>query len=86
MLRTQVRLTYNGQFANGATARPLRSCLSKGLTVTGLDDDAACGMQIKFLYDMVYASTLERFTSFLKTDLDILLRTPIVMFLKRTGQ
>ncbi len=80
----QVSLSYGGHLREESGLHSLISCPE----AAGDPDKAreAEGMRIKFLYDMLYSSALERFTSFLITDLSIMLKTPLVMFVYRTGQ
>jgi hypothetical protein len=71
---------------------PLQALRSSLATTVESDnrggEEATNGMRFKFLYDMAYSSSLERFPSFLKTDLGIMPkpRIPIVMFIKMTGR
>ncbi len=73
----QVSLAYDGNLTEKKPALPIP---------TGDRESVTEGMRIKFLYDMVYSSALERFGSFLKTDFAIMLRTPLVMFVHRSGR
>jgi hypothetical protein len=40
-------------------------------------------MRTKMLYDFAYAASLERFWNFLRTDAEIIARTPLVMVFGR---
>lgn len=82
----QVNLTYNGQPEKNSPLKALESSLAGEVEAGGLGEDDTDGMRFKFLYDMAYGAALERFSSFLKTDLSIMLKTPVVMFVKMTGR
>ena len=45
----------------------------------GADGALADDMRMKLLYDLAYCATLEDFGTFLRTELSILVRTPLVM-------
>ena len=64
----------------------IKASLVNPFKMKELDGAVADGMRLKLLYDLVYSTSLERFTTFIKTDLSIMLRTPLVMFYSRTGQ
>jgi lipopolysaccharide/colanic/teichoic acid biosynthesis glycosyltransferase len=81
----QVSLSYGGGFRPEDDSDPVKRSLVHGHPGKG-EDEVTVGMRTKFIYDMVYASSLERFTSFLVTDLSIMIKTPLVMFIYRTGQ
>ncbi len=82
----QVSLSYGGQLKADNGLTPLISLVDRPPAESLEEAKVTEGMRIKFLYDMLYASALERYTSFLVTDLRIMLKTPIVMFIYRTGQ
>jgi lipopolysaccharide/colanic/teichoic acid biosynthesis glycosyltransferase len=81
----QVSLSYAGGFKREDDNDPVKRSLVHGRPEKN-EDEITVGMRTKFIYDMVYSSALERFTSFLVTDLSIMVKTPIVMFIYRTGQ
>ena len=43
-------------------------------------------MRIKLLYDLAYTASLERFDTFLRTELGIILKTPLVMLRMTQGR
>jgi lipopolysaccharide/colanic/teichoic acid biosynthesis glycosyltransferase len=79
----QVSLEYDGHMTENSGILPIPAAQSSGETVR---ESVLDGMRVKFLYDMVYSSAIERFGSFLRTDLTIMFRTPLVMFIHRTGR
>ena len=82
----QVSLCYDGHLRETSGLKPLISPADLPRTVDPEKARITEGMRIKFLYDMLYSSSLERYTSFLITDVSIMLKTPLVMFIYRTGQ
>lgn len=82
----QVNLKYDGHMADDDKLFHLKPSLVNPYGMPELEDSPADGMRLKLLYDMAYSASLESFTSFLKTDLGIMLKTPIVMFVRRTGR
>ena len=43
-------------------------------------------MRIKLLYDLAYTASLERFDTFLRTELGIIFKTPLVMLRMTQGR
>lgn len=43
-------------------------------------------MRIKFLYDIAYTASLERFGTFLRTELGIVFKTPLAMLKMAQGR
>jgi hypothetical protein len=50
-----------------------------------VEDSLADDMRTKMLYDFAYSASLESFWGFLQTDVGIVLKTPAVMFLSKSG-
>ncbi len=82
----QVRLKYDGDTGPGEELARLKSSLVNPYRLRELDGSTADGMRLKMLYDLAYAASQERLRSSLLTDLGIMLKTPIVMFIRRTGR
>ena len=82
----QVNLKYDGHMGDDDKLHHLNPSLVNPYGMPELENSPADGMRLKMLYDMAYSASLESFSSFLKTDLGIMLKTPIVMFVRRTGQ
>lgn len=77
----QVSLGYVGELPPDSPLSKLK--LTNPYEIPELDGSDADGMRIKLLYDIAYVAQLERFVNFLRTDLAILFRTPLVMILGR---
>jgi lipopolysaccharide/colanic/teichoic acid biosynthesis glycosyltransferase len=76
----QVSLDYLGKMpANSELAR-LKNSLLNPFKIEELDGSIADDMRTKLLYDLAYAAQLENFWTFLTTDLEVIARTPVVMF------
>ena len=82
----QIKLKYDGNISNDSELAPLMSALVNPFDMEELNGAVADGMRLKLLYDLVYSTSLERLTTFLKTDLSIMIKTPYVMFFNKTGQ
>jgi lipopolysaccharide/colanic/teichoic acid biosynthesis glycosyltransferase len=82
----QISLGYTGSIPEGSEIGKLAATLQNpwGLpeTVGSLADD----MRIKLLYDLAYTLSLEQFGTFLRTELGIIFKTPIVMLRMTQGR
>lgn len=81
----QVNLSYTGRLPKGSELALLSRTFLNPYDLPETENCTADDMRTKLLYDMAYAASLERFGRFLLTDLQILAKTPFVMFLRRTG-
>jgi lipopolysaccharide/colanic/teichoic acid biosynthesis glycosyltransferase len=82
----QVSLGYTGSIPEGAPIAQLAPTLQNPF---GLDEDAVKGnladdMRIKLLYDLAYTASLENLATYLRLELGIIVKTPLVM-LKMAG-
>jgi lipopolysaccharide/colanic/teichoic acid biosynthesis glycosyltransferase len=75
----QVALGYSGRPMNDSEVMSLLPTLTNPFKLPGADGALADDMRMKLLYDLAYCATLEDFGSFMRTELSILLRTPLVM-------
>ncbi|MCK5796752.1 MAG: sugar transferase [Deltaproteobacteria bacterium] len=88
----QTNLGYSGRASDESAIKAFEATLVNpfALEFTGLgdgddedDDDEAIAeaddMRMKLLYDLPYVANLERLSSFLRIDIGIILRTPLVM-------
>jgi lipopolysaccharide/colanic/teichoic acid biosynthesis glycosyltransferase len=82
----QIYLSYRGRMAEGSDLAQLKETLVNPFDLDGVEDSEADDMRTKMLYDFAYSATLENFWEFLRTDLGIMLKTPLVMFWFRTGE
>ena len=82
----QISLGYTGSIPEGSEIGKLAATLQNpwGLpeTVGSLADD----MRIKLLYDLAYTLSLEQFGTFLRTELGIIFKTPLVMLKMTQGR
>jgi len=81
----QINLSYSGRIPRTSQLQRLKETLTNPFELEGVEDSEADDMRTKMLYDFAYAASLEDFWTFLRTDLEIMLRTPIVMFWSKTG-
>jgi lipopolysaccharide/colanic/teichoic acid biosynthesis glycosyltransferase len=75
----QVSLDYMGRMDDSLPIAKYRDQLLNPFKLEGAENAIADDMRTKLLFDMAYAASLENVTTFLKTDLGILLKTPLVM-------
>jgi lipopolysaccharide/colanic/teichoic acid biosynthesis glycosyltransferase len=75
----QVSLDYLGRMPEDSEIARLKDTLLNPFKLEELEGSIADDMRTKLLYDLAYAARLEDFWTFLKTDLEIMVRTPAVM-------
>jgi lipopolysaccharide/colanic/teichoic acid biosynthesis glycosyltransferase len=75
----QVNLGYSGNAIAGTEIARLREALVNPFKLEGVDGADADDMRLKLLYDLAYSAQLDRFSTFIRTDLEIIARTPLVM-------
>ncbi|MBL8604378.1 MAG: sugar transferase [Myxococcales bacterium] len=75
----QVSLDYLGRIPDDSQIAHLRDTLVNPFKLEGVEDSIADDMRTKLLYDLAYAMRLEDFGTFLKTDLEVMFKTPLVM-------
>ena len=75
----QISLDYLGRMPEDSAIATLKSTLLNPFKLDELEGSVADDMRTKLLYDLAYAARMEDFWSFVKTDLEIMLRTPAVM-------
>lgn len=78
----QIKLHYDGNMAKDCELEPFKSALVNPFQMEELEGSTADGMRIKLLYDLAYGASQEGILSSFKTDLGIMLKTPLVMFSK----
>ncbi|MBI2392726.1 MAG: sugar transferase [Deltaproteobacteria bacterium] len=79
----QVTLGYTGRPPPGSLLHHLKDDLVNPFDLEGVEGALADDMRLKLLVDLAYGATLEHFGSFVRTELEILLRTPLVMLTGR---
>jgi lipopolysaccharide/colanic/teichoic acid biosynthesis glycosyltransferase len=75
----QVALGYTGRPKGDSEVVPFLDSLTNPFKVPGADGALADDMRMKLLYDLAYCASLEDLGTFLRTELSILIRTPLVM-------
>jgi lipopolysaccharide/colanic/teichoic acid biosynthesis glycosyltransferase len=75
----QINLGYAGDPLPGSDIERLRSALINPFKVEGAEGAVADDMRIKLLYDLAYSAVLDDLGAYLKTELEIILKTPLVM-------
>ena len=81
----QVSLGYTGSPLPGSDIESFTSALTNPFKVDGAEGAVADDMRIKAMFDFAYGAAVENFFSYLRTEISILLRTPLAV-LRRTGR
>jgi lipopolysaccharide/colanic/teichoic acid biosynthesis glycosyltransferase len=82
----QISLGYTGSIPEGSEIGKLASTLQNPWGLPETEGALADDMRIKLLYDLAYTASLERFGTFLRTELGIILKTPLVMLRMTQGR
>ncbi|MCP4680251.1 MAG: glycosyl transferase [Deltaproteobacteria bacterium] len=82
----QIKLSYTGRLPENSELGKLTDSLLNPYGLPETLNSTADDMRVKLLFDLAYSASLEKFSSFLKTDLEIILKTPLVMFVDMSGQ
>jgi lipopolysaccharide/colanic/teichoic acid biosynthesis glycosyltransferase len=75
----QVALGYTGRPRQDSDVARFVHTLTNPFKLPDADGSLADDMRMKLLYDLAYCASLESFASFLRTELGILARTPLIM-------
>jgi lipopolysaccharide/colanic/teichoic acid biosynthesis glycosyltransferase len=75
----QVSLGYSGRAPDGSAVTQFKEQLTNPFKLDGADDAEADDMRMKMLFDLAYSANLERFGSFVATELSVIAKTPLVM-------
>jgi lipopolysaccharide/colanic/teichoic acid biosynthesis glycosyltransferase len=75
----QIELSYSGKPHPNSRLAKLASELTNPFKIEGAEDALADHMRMKMLYDLAYSAATEDFVAYLRLELGILLKTPIVM-------
>src|SRR5262249_17819723 len=81
----QINLGYSGRAPAGSPITQFKEQLTNPFKLEGADDAEADDMRMKLLFDLAYSANLEKFSSFLRTELAVIAKTPLVM-LKGLGR
>jgi lipopolysaccharide/colanic/teichoic acid biosynthesis glycosyltransferase len=82
----QISLGYTGSIPPGSEIGQLAATLQNPYKLDEAEGALADDMRIKLLYDLAYTASLERFSTFLATELRIIFRTPLVMMKMAQGR
>jgi lipopolysaccharide/colanic/teichoic acid biosynthesis glycosyltransferase len=82
----QISLGYTGSIPEGSEIGKLAKTLQNPWDLEETKGALADDMRIKLLYDLAYTASLERFDTFLRTELGIIFRTPLVMLKMTQGR
>jgi lipopolysaccharide/colanic/teichoic acid biosynthesis glycosyltransferase len=75
----QINLGYSGGALPGSDIEKLQSALTNPFKVEGADGALADDMRMKLLYDLAYSAVLDDLPAYLRTELEIIVKTPLVM-------
>ena len=75
----QVSLSYSGKPLPDSVLAPYERDLTNPFKIEGAEDALADDMRMKLLYDLAYSAATEHLGAFLRLEIDILLKTPLVM-------
>lgn len=83
----QISLTYTGGAPSGSRLASIVGSLTNPYSFEAARGALADDMRTKLLFDLAYVASLEHFSTFIKTELSIIGRTPAVMLggLSRRG-
>ena len=75
----QISLGYTGRAFAGSEAAKHENTLLNPFELDETEGSTADDMRMKLLFDLAYAASLERLSSFLEMELTIIAKTPLVM-------
>lgn len=75
----QISLGYTGRAFEGSDAATFEDTLLNPFDLPETQGSTADDMRMKLLFDLAYAAALESLQSFLRMELDIIVKTPLVM-------
>jgi lipopolysaccharide/colanic/teichoic acid biosynthesis glycosyltransferase len=82
----QFSLGYSGAFPPGSPIAQLAEHLQNPYKLDEAQGSLADDMRIKLLYDLAYTASLEKLSTFLRTELGVIVRTPLVMLRMAQGR
>jgi lipopolysaccharide/colanic/teichoic acid biosynthesis glycosyltransferase len=82
----QISLGYTGAPPADSEIGKLAATLQNPFGLEEAEGALADDMRIKLLYDLAYTASLERLDTFLRTELGIILKTPLVMLKMTQGR
>jgi lipopolysaccharide/colanic/teichoic acid biosynthesis glycosyltransferase len=75
----QIRLNYTGAIPDGSELAPFRETLENPFGFREAKGAMADGLRAKLIYDVAYTASLERLSSYVRMEVEILMHTPWVM-------
>ncbi len=82
----QISLGYTGSIPEGSEIGKLAATLQNPWQLDETKGSLADDMRIKLLYDLAYTASLENLGTFLRTELGIIAKTPLVMLKMTQGR
>jgi len=82
----QISLGYTGSIPEGSEVAKLAATLQNPWQLDETKGSLADDMRIKLLYDLAYTASLEELGTFLRTELGIIAKTPLVMLRMTQGR
>jgi lipopolysaccharide/colanic/teichoic acid biosynthesis glycosyltransferase len=82
----QVSLGYTGEIPPGSEIAKLADTLQNPYGLEETRGNLADDMRIKLLYDLAYTTSLEKLSAYLKTEAEIIFKTPMVMLKMASGR
>jgi lipopolysaccharide/colanic/teichoic acid biosynthesis glycosyltransferase len=79
----QISLGYSGSADANSEVAALRATLTNPFQIEEAEGALADDMRLKLLFDLAYAAALEDLRSYLPLELEILVKTPLVMAMSR---
>lgn len=81
----QISLGYTGAIPDGSELAAFRQAITNPFKFEEAEGALADDMRAKLLYDLAYTASLEDFNSFIRLELSVILKTPLIM-LKGVGR
>ena len=82
----QISLGYTGSIPEGSEIAKLAATLQNPWDLDETKGSLADDMRIKLLYDLAYTASMERLDTFLRTELGIIFKPPLVMLKMTPGR
>ena len=77
----QISLGYSGRAPEHSEVAAFEATLTNPFGFEEAEGAEADDMRMKLLFDLAYAASLESFWSYLRTELSVIVKTPLVMVL-----
>lgn len=79
----QIHLNYEGELTPHHTLYPMKKLLTNPYKKAKDEDSVMKGMRTKMLFDSAYSASMSKLSTYLTTEITIILQTPIVMLFGR---